>query len=132
MNVLFYMRTPGAKEDALLGAVAPFVSGGSLEVFTDLRSLAARIRKPKDAPSIAVVYNPNAPDLGALVSMRELLRGVRVLLVLPDEDEETITLAHRVRPAYITYIDDGPSGIVSVLKRLAAAAGGSAAGGCRR
>jgi len=118
MNLFLYMRTPGGREDGLLSAVAPYVSAGSLEVFTDFRSFAERARKPKQTPSVAVVYNPNAPDLRALVSLRDFLRDVRVLLILPDQDEETIALAHRVRPAYLAYVDDGISGVVSVLKRL--------------
>lgn len=128
MNLLLYMRTPGEREDGLQSAVAPYVSGGSLEVFTEFRSFAERARKPKGAHSVAVVYNPNAPDLRALVSLRDLLRDVRVLLVLPDQDEETIVLAHRVRPAYVAYVDDGISGVVSVLRRLTGGAARAAAG----
>ena len=132
MNVLFYMRTPGSREDDLLSAVAPFVSRGSLEVFADLHDFAGRIRKPKEAPSVALIWNPSKEDLRAILPLQDYLRGVRVLLVLPDQEEDTIALAHRIRPAYITYIDDGTSGIVSVLKRLTRNAGEAGAGARRR
>ncbi|HYA48436.1 MAG TPA: hypothetical protein VEG35_01950 [Burkholderiales bacterium] len=132
MNVLFYMRTPGIREDDLLRAVAPFVSRGSLEVFADLESFAGRVRRPKDLPSVALIWNPTKDDLRALASLRVLLGGGRILLVLPDQEEETIALAHRVRPAYITYVDEGISGVVSVLTRLAGNAGDTAAGARRR
>jgi hypothetical protein len=132
MNVLFYMRTPGSREDDLLSAVAPFVSRGSLEVFADLHDFAGRIRKPKEAPSVALIWNPSKEDLRAILPLQDFLRGVRVLLVLPDQEEDTIALAHRIRPAYITYIDDGISGVVSVLKRLTGTAGDAAAGARRQ
>ena len=132
MNVLSYIRTAGRPEDDLLRAVAPLAAGGSLEVFADFPSFAARVRRPKEASSVALVYNPNAPDLRALAGLRELLRDVRVVLVLADQEEETIALAHRVRPTYIAYVDDGISGVVSVLKRLTGPRNGAAAGDRRR
>ncbi|MFO7734269.1 MAG: hypothetical protein R6X21_11565 [Candidatus Aminicenantes bacterium] len=59
--------------------------------------------------------------------MRDLLRGGRTLLVLPDEKKETVTLAHSLRPAFITYVDDGISEVLSVLKKLTKAGGNEAA-----
>jgi hypothetical protein len=118
MNLFFYMPRPGGREDELLSAVAPFVSRGSLEVFSDLQSFAARIRRPKDAPSIALIWNPTQEDLRQIGSMRDFLTGARILLVLADQETETIMLAHKIFPTYIAYVDDGISEIVSVLKRL--------------
>ncbi|MEN6311485.1 MAG: hypothetical protein ABFD80_08110 [Acidobacteriota bacterium] len=118
MNLFIYMPGQDAKGGELLSAVAPFVSGGCLEVFPDLLDFAARIRRPKDALSIALIWNPARQDLRELGAMRDFLGGVRTLLVLPDEDRETVALAHKIFPAYITYVDDGISEIVSVLKRL--------------
>ncbi len=132
MNLFIYMPRPGAAGGVLLSAVAAVVSSGSLEVFPVLRDFAARLRRPKDAPSIALVWNPTRQDLGELVEMRDYLIGVRTLLVLPDEEPETVALAHRIFPAYIAYVEDGVSEIVSVLKRLAGPGAEAAARGVRR
>ena len=75
---------------------------------------------PKVPPSLVIVLEPNLDDLQALVAMMDLLLGLRILLVLPDEGAETVALAHRLRPAFISYVDDGISEIVAVLKRLTA------------
>ncbi|MGZ5498225.1 MAG: hypothetical protein ACXWHI_05865, partial [Candidatus Aminicenantales bacterium] len=53
-----------------------------------------------------------------IISLRDFLKDARVLLVLGDESEETISLAHRVLPTYISDLDESTSGVVSVLKQL--------------
>jgi hypothetical protein len=118
MNLFLYLPRPGGRENELLSAVAPFVSQGCLEVFSDLQSFAVRMRRPKDALSIALISNPTREDLRQIGSMRDFLSGVRILLVLPDQNKETIALAHKIFPTFITYIDEDISEIVSVLKHL--------------
>jgi hypothetical protein len=132
MNLFFYLPDPRGKGEELLGAVAPFASGGSLEVFPNLRSFAARIRKPKDSLSVAVIWNPTKEDLREIGTMRDFLTGVRTLLVLPDQETETIALAHKIFPIYITYVDEGTSKIVSVLERLTRTGRDSPLSGARR
>jgi hypothetical protein len=119
VNMLFFMRSPGGREDELLRAVAPFASEGSLEVFADIPSFAGRIRKPKAVRSIALIWNPTKEDLRAIFSLRDFLKGVRILIALSDQGEEAIALAHRILPAYVTDVEGGISEIVSVLKKLA-------------
>lgn len=133
MNLFLYMPPSGGRKDELLSAVAPFVSEGRLEVFRSIKSLAARMRGPKEALSIALIWDPTKEDLRNIGSMKDWLRGARILLVLSDQDSETIKLAHKVFPTYITYVDDDISKIVSVLKRLARApqTGSGTEAGCR-
>jgi hypothetical protein len=118
MNLFFYMPKPGGRKGELLSAVVPLASRGSLEVFPNLKSFAARMRRPKEALSIVLIWNPSREDLRKIGSMKDFLRGARIVLVLSDQETETIKLAHRVFPAYIAYVDDAIPEIVSVLKRL--------------
>jgi hypothetical protein len=119
MNLFFLMPRPSGRGDELLNAAASFVSSGRMEAFYDLQGFAARIRRPKDPCSVALIWDPAREDLREIGSMRDLLTGVRVLLILHDQNTETIALAHKLLPAYIAYVDDGIPDIVSVLRRLA-------------
>jgi hypothetical protein len=120
LYVFAYLPRAVEEGHELLNAVAPIVAEGRLEVYYDLQRFAARIRRPKDPSSVAIVWDPTREDLRNIGAMRPLLEGIRTLLVLPDEDAETVVLAHKLLPAYIAYIDDGITEIVSVLERLAA------------
>jgi hypothetical protein len=53
-----------------------------------------------------------------LVSLREFLKDARILLVLGDQDEESLGWVHRTLPTYISYLDNGTAGIVTVLKQI--------------
>lgn len=120
LYVFVYISRALEEGHELLNAMAPIVAGERLEVYYDLQGFAARIRRPKDPSSVAIVWNPTREDLRDIGAMRPLLERIRTLLVLPDEDAETVVLAHKLLPAYIAYIGDGITEIVSVLERLAA------------
>jgi hypothetical protein len=132
MNLFFYMPRPSEKGAQLLSAAAPFVSRGSLEVFRDLTSFAERVRRPKDPFSAALIFDPTREDLRGITSLRDFLKDTRTLLILPDEHEEMISLAHRIFPAYIAYTDNNIADIVSVLGQLVKTFGNEAAGRGRR
>jgi hypothetical protein len=123
MNLFFFVAKPGGHEERLLAAVAPLVSRGSLEVFRSFRGLDERVRRPKDAFSAAVVFNPTGEDLRKIAAVHDFLKGTKLFLVLPDQEEETIALAHKVFPTYITYLDADVTELVSVLRRLSEAQG---------
>ena len=118
MNLFFYMSRTNGKGADLLRAVVSLVSAGSLEVFPDLHSFNRRIRKPKNSFTVSLIWNPTKEDLREIGAMREFLAGTRILLILPNQDEEMVALAHRILPTYIAYVDDGVSEIVAVLDRL--------------
>jgi hypothetical protein len=118
MNIFVFMPRPDKKGENLLADLAPLIAHGSLEVFADLPSFAARVRRPKEPGSVALVYSPTHEDLNGLASLRDCLKWTRVLLALPDQGDETIALSHRLFPTYIGYVDNGLAGIVSILKLL--------------
>jgi len=119
LNLVAYLPRARGEGHALLDAVAPFVAGGRLEVYRDLQGFSAWIRRPKEPSSVAIVWDPTREELREIGAMRPLLAGIRTLLVLPDEEAETVVLAHKLLPAYVAYVGDGVSDIVSVLERLA-------------
>ncbi len=118
MNLFFFLPKPGDCCHELLQEAARFVAKKDLEVFVDREAFTARMRRPKDPRSVALLWNPTEDDLREIGSVKDFLAGVRVLLILHDQNKETIALAHRLLPAYIAYVDDGIPDILSVLRRL--------------
>jgi hypothetical protein len=118
LNIIFYLPRPLEEGNELLKAVIPYAVGGHLEVLSDLSGFAARLNRPKDPSSVAIVWDPTSEELRRIAAMKNLLAGVRTLLVLPDQETETLSLAHKIMPAYISYTDQGTAEIISVLERL--------------
>lgn len=123
MSVFFLMSRPSERGLELQNALGPVVAGGRLEVYSDIGGFEARMHRPKTPPALAIIWDPAREVLLALEAMRDLLTGLRILLVLPDGGAETVALAHRLRPAYVSYVDEGIAEIVAVLGRLTSAGG---------
>ena len=57
-------------------------------------------------------------ELKELIGLREFLSDIRVILILPDRDHETISDAHALYPRFITYIDGDYSDLKAVLTKM--------------
>jgi len=118
MNLFFLIGDKGGRGGRFLEDVIPLFPQDRLEVFVGLAGFAERIRKPRDPFGALVLLGPSHEDLRRVISLRDFLKDTRVLLVLGDQHEETISLAHKMLPTYISYLDNGTSGVVSVLRQL--------------
>lgn len=125
LNVILLLARPSVQAREFEASLRPVVEEGRLETFMDMGAFEARLRGPKIPPALGVVWDPCPEQLRALETRRDLFSGVRLLLVLPDDAAETVALAHRLRPAYIAYVDEGGADVLAVLERLAATAGAS-------
>jgi hypothetical protein len=47
-----------------------------------------------------------------------MFRDVKILLVLPDTEEETIAMAHRFQPRYLTFVDKNIPALATVVDRM--------------
>jgi len=118
MNLFFLIAEPGGTGGRFLEDVTPLVPEDKLEVLSGVSALAERLRKPRDPYFAVLVLGPSHEDLKTLASLRDHLKEAKILLVLHDQGQETVALAHLVKPTYITDLDNGTSGGASVLKRL--------------
>ena len=118
MNLFFLRLRKDGDGGRFLRDVSPIVSPEDFEVFGDLASFHERLRKPRDPSSIMLILDPSYEDLRRVVALREFIKESKVLLVLRDQCAETISLAHKILPTYISYLDGGTSGLVAVLKQL--------------
>ena len=67
----------------------------------------------------AVVLSPeSAEDLEALVELRALLWGLRLILVLPDNGADSAALAHKLTPRFAAPADSEPGDVAEVLVNL--------------
>jgi len=67
----------------------------------------------------AVVLSPgSAEDLEALVELRALLWGLRLILLLPDNGAESSALAHKLTPRFAAPANSDPGDLAEVLVNL--------------
>jgi hypothetical protein len=118
MNLFCLVTAKGGEGERFLQAATPLFAQDKVEVFRDVETFAERLRKPRDPSCAVLAVGPSHGDMRRIVSLREFLKDARILLVLDDQNEETISLVHKTLPTYISYLDNGTAGIVTVLKQV--------------
>jgi hypothetical protein len=95
-----------------------FAAEGQCIMFGALDDLTQRLRQPMDPDLIAVLFPKDNIELRALVSIRHLLRDLRVVLILPDSHESTVSRGHVLRPRFVSYADGDLSDVAAVVNKM--------------
>lgn len=107
MRILFYAPNEFSLPRKLFAAIQEAgLSGVELEHLRHGAKLRQRLLKSGQEPSLIVLYPADRQELRKLVEMQDLFTDFRLILIAPDDTDETIALAHRLRPRFLCYIDD--------------------------
>lgn len=90
----------------------------NLEVYRSIEELAQVLHRLYDHNTIAILQARDREELLRIISLRELLQGMRVILLIPDREEETISMAHSLRPRFLGSGKSDLSDTMSVLRKM--------------
>lgn len=118
MRTLFYI--PESCNDAgLIEQITASLDGQEgREVACTLEGLCQALRRPGERPHLAVLVAASTEDLMGLVSLRDLLQDIPVLLVGPDREEQDLALAHLLRPRFLTFVDSNLAELAAVRAKM--------------
>jgi hypothetical protein len=85
-----------------------------------LAALDEQLRKPLGPSPIGILIPSDTDQLATLLGMRHLLRGMRLILILPTSHQPDIVhaRAHMLRPRFITYADRNLQEVTAVLWKM--------------
>jgi hypothetical protein len=89
------------------------------EIFRTLDSLEERISKQKKIFSSTVLYITDKEDLHDLVDRGDMFSNTKLILILPDHDNDTISIAQTLSPCFLTFVDNDFTDIRVVLSSMA-------------
>jgi hypothetical protein len=118
MKVFLYTTAVEKVARLVRQAIESAIPEGTLETYRSPGNFAQRLRQPKDDLTIVVLLLASSEDFLDVLAIQHLFRDVRTIVVVPDTQEETIAMAHSLRPRYLTYIDGNFSGLSTVVDRL--------------
>lgn len=90
-----------------------------IEIYRTLSSFQHRLQNPPDLPFIIVLLAGEHHEVFDFRAIDHLLGGTRLILILPDQTEETLHTAHRLRPRYLTFADSDFSELAQVITKMA-------------
>jgi hypothetical protein len=118
VKILFYSSK---KEDPGMGIGArlrTLVPEESIEVYRSIEDLAHGLHRLYDHDTIVLLQARDREELLRILSLRDQLQGARVILLIPDREEETISLAHRLRPRFLSNSEGDFLSTMSVLRKM--------------
>ncbi len=119
MNLLLYISSENHSAIRLRARLSD-VSGMNPEIFTDIDMLIARLKKMDTDRTVLVFQAHDLKDLLHLRSVQEMMADVRLILILPDWEKNTLSRAHSLFPRFLTDSESDFSDVSAVLNKIAA------------
>ncbi len=118
MNVIFFLSVAGEQDERLQRVVELFFPRSRIEKCRNLESLGKKLREPYNYKDVVLLSPASKEELSCLLALQDLLSDMRVILVLPDRDNETVAMGHRLRPRMVSYNDGDYLDVAAVLIRM--------------
>ncbi len=116
--MIFYLPGHDEKGEELLNRMIAELAPRGIETCRSFTGLRERIRRPCPDVKVAVLLCLTKTHLREIFTLGEYLQDLKVILVLPDDDAETVIQAHNLRPRYLSWMDHDCFDLVAVLKRM--------------
>ena len=118
MNLIFYEKVSDGIAEQLKGMMKTSIAEDKMEVYHTITILSKRLSKPIDGRVIMVLIAANRNDLLDIFSIRELFGMIRIIIILPNREDESVRMAHQLQPRFLTYMDGELSEVYSVLRKM--------------
>jgi hypothetical protein len=118
MKLLLYLNGSDQVGGRLQKAVEGVVATESIEICRGLSSLLQRIRQRKGDLSVVILCASSSEELTKILTFRHGFQDLRIILILPDRDNETLARALTLRPRFLSYVDTDFSDVSTVLTKM--------------
>lgn len=112
--ILFYAAENNHVVETLERQLAPYKVARCISFSTAEK----RLRKPGHGMQIALMIVRNSEEMDRINAMRNLVRDVKLILVLPAHDSDMVARAHKLGPRFIAYADNGYDQVGIVLEKM--------------
>jgi hypothetical protein len=119
MNVLYYATETEGTGARLQRVIETLVPEEKREVYRTIDGLSSMLCQPKDYYfTVAVLLAASRKDLADFLSIHYLLFDVRIILILPDREDDTVAWGHALQPRFLSYIDSDFTDVAAVLEKM--------------
>jgi len=93
---------------------------GQVEIYYTLEKFYHRLTQSGSSNAVTVLLIASRHELENIVRYADLLCDQKIILVLPDRAQETLSMGHALYPRFISYTDGDLQDVTSVLRKLIA------------
>ncbi len=118
MEILFYYSMADRTGNKMLQMMEKLTDQVRVRVFRNWKIFSEELMSPRGDSAVAVVLISRREELLDAVSIRDLIHEYRLVLILPDKEEGTVSLGHSLRPNFMTYRMEDLRELEIVLKKM--------------
>lgn len=118
MKILLYLPHVDGIGAKLLGIIEGLGVNERIEIYRSINSLVQRLRKPTYDMDISILIAANKKQLSDILLIKKELRDVKIILILPDSESDTISGGHELYPRFVSYIDSDFKDVGTVLEKI--------------
>jgi len=118
MKILFFAKQDDEAGQRLRDAVQRAVPVNCLESYGSLDDFSRRLRAARAGNLVSVLLASDRQELEGMQGLKELLKDTHVILVIPDQEERTVALAHHLLPRFLRLKCGDFKDVESVLGRI--------------
>ena len=118
MNLLLYKNARNGAGEHLQNVIETLVPEKKIEIYTTIDSLYQRLRKPTFDVAVAVLLAATRKELLEIYSMKDLFRDIRIILILPDTEGDTVSMGFKLFPRFVSYADGNFKDVAAVLEKM--------------
>jgi len=101
-----------------LGIIEGLAVNEKIEIYRSIDSLVQRLRKPTFDIDIFILMAANKKQFSDILLIKEALRDIKIILILPDSESDTVSGGHELYPRFVSYIDSDFKEVGAVLEKM--------------
>lgn len=117
-KVILYARVMVGAGEKLIQCIQRTTPAQDTEIYDSIDQFSQRLRQPRGELTVAVIVANSKEDLLNLLFIRNLLQDIRIILILPDREKDTIEKGHRLYPRFMSYLDSDLEEVAAVLNNV--------------
>lgn len=118
MLLIFYEKAIDGIAEQLKGMMKPLIGEDRIKVYHTISILSKRLAQPIDGKVIMVLVAADWNDLLDIYAIRELFGIIRIIIILPDREDESVRMGYQLQPRFLTYMNEELSEVYSVLRKM--------------
>ena len=125
-TILYYAKPRNEAGVRLRKAVEEAAGKEGIETCVTIQELFRRLCRPRMGIAATVLFAVDKGELFQFMMLGDMLHEVPLIFILPDNEEETVSLGHSLYPRLISYGNSDFADVAAVLKRKVAQGEGRA------
>ncbi len=118
MGVILYLPGKDESSATLLRIVKTAIPDHDIEIYSSISELSERLHHSMLDVSVAVLHMASRAELMEIIYLGDLLKELKIVLVLPDNQPDTLDKAYVLCPRFIISAESDFRHLGSVLTKM--------------